>query len=230
MGLCPFSDPAADFAPSKPARLPVKGGEENAGDKGTRELRTGRLTLRRFVLPDADVMFQNYAADGRVTRFLSWEPYQSAEEVRRFVASVIGAYGREDFYHWAIEFEGQIVGSISAIGIDERNGCCEVGYCIACDQWNRGITTEALKAAMSFLFAEVGFRRITAKHDIENLASGAVMKKCGMLYEGRLREHYRRHDGSYGDALAYGILKKEFLGGAGESTGFAGDKTEDLNG
>ncbi|MBC8560159.1 GNAT family N-acetyltransferase [Fumia xinanensis] len=87
LGLCPFSDPAADFAPSKPARLPVKGGEENAGDKGTRELRTGRLTLRRFVLPDADVMFQNYAADGRVTRFLSWEPYQSAEEVRRFVAS-----------------------------------------------------------------------------------------------------------------------------------------------
>lgn len=51
---------------------------------GTREILTDRLTLRRFLLSDAEQMFQNYAADGRVTRFLTWEPYKSVEDVRVF--------------------------------------------------------------------------------------------------------------------------------------------------
>lgn len=183
---------------------------------GTRELRTDRLTLRRFVLSDADVMFQNYAADGRVARFLSWEPYESVEGVHAFLARLIEEYRCKDYYHWAMEWEGQIIGSISVTELDEKNGCCEVGYCIGYGYWNRGFTSEALKAVMGFLFLDVNMHRIIAKHDGENSASGAVMKKCGMAYEGRLREHYCRHDGSYGDALVYGILKKEFLGGAGK--------------
>ena len=183
---------------------------------GTREILTDRLTLRRFLLSDAEQMFQNYAADGRVTRFLTWEPYKSVEGVRAFLIGMMEEYRHKDYYHWAMEWEGQIIGSISVTALDEKNGCCEVGYCIGYDYWNRGFTTEALKAVMGFLFLDVNMHRITAKHDTENPASGAVMKKCGMKVEGRLREHYCRHDGSYGDAVVYGILKKEFLGGAGE--------------
>lgn len=48
--------------------------------------------------------------------------------------------------------------------------------------------------------------RVMAKHDVENPASGEVMKKCGMTYEGRLKEYYLRHDGTYSDALVYGII------------------------
>lgn len=36
------------------------------------------------------------------------------------------------------------------------------------------------------------------------------MQKCKMTYEGRLREHFLRHDGTYSDAIVYGILKSEF--------------------
>lgn len=63
---------------------------------------------------------------------------------------------------------------------------------------------------MNFLFNGVGMHRITAKHDIENPVSGKAMQKCGMKYEGKLREHYLRHDGTYSDSLVYGILKNEF--------------------
>lgn len=61
---------------------------------------------------------------------------------------------------------------------------------------------------MNFLFQEVGIHRITAKHDAENPSSGKVMQKCNMVYEGRLRDYYLRHDGTYSDSLVYGILKK----------------------
>jgi len=36
------------------------------------------------------------------------------------------------------------------------------------------------------------------------------MPKCNMTFEGKLREHYLRHDGTYSDALVYGIIKNEF--------------------
>lgn len=178
--------------------------------KGTKELKTERITLRRFILYDAKSMYKNYATDERVTRFLSWTPYVCVEDVESFLQSVIEEYESISTYHWAIEVDGEIIGSISTISIDEKNCSCEVGYCIAYDYWNKGITSEAFHLIMKFLFEEVEMNRIMAKHDVENPASGKVMQKCGMAYEGRLREHYKRHDGTFSDALVYGILRREF--------------------
>ena len=178
--------------------------------KGTKELNTKRLKLRKFTLSDATYIHKNYATDKRVTKFLSWEPYQNIEDIENFLSDIIRIYSFQNEYHWAIEINNEIIGSISTISIDERNCNCEIGYCIGYDYWNKGIMSEALSATMSFLFNEVGMNKIIAKHDIENTASGKVMLKCNMTYEGKLREHYLRHDDTYSDALIYGILKKEF--------------------
>lgn len=178
--------------------------------KGTQKICTKRLALRPFRLDDAQSMYKNYASDARVTRFLSWQPYTDAEQVRQFLRSVIGSYDDNTQYHWAIEFEGEVIGSISTISIDEKNQSCELGYCLGYAWWNKGITGEVAQAVVRFLFEEVGMHRIMAKHDVENPASGKVMQKCGMTPEGMLRKHYRRHDGSYSDAQIYGILKEEF--------------------
>lgn len=172
--------------------------------KGTQTLHTDRLTLRKFVISDTTYMFRNYATDSRVTKFLSWTPYVKEEDIRPFLSEVIADYVEPNSYHWAIELAGEVVGSISTLSVDEKNHSCEVGYCLGHDYWNKGITTEALAAVMDFLFREVGMHRVMAKHDVENPASGKVMAKCGMTYEGTLKEHYRRHDGTYSDACVYG--------------------------
>lgn len=178
--------------------------------KGTMELYTERLKLRKFVLSDATYMYKNYATDARVTRFLNWEPYKCVEDVEAFLKSVIGEYELKNTYHWAMEFKGEVIGSISIIHLNERDSNCEIGYCIGYDYWNKGITSEALTAVNSFLFNEVGMHRITAKHDVDNPASGKVMQKCNMIFEGRMRGYYLHSDGTYSDALFYSILKDEF--------------------
>ena len=175
--------------------------------KGTQELFTERLRLRRYNISDAGNMFKNYASDARVTKFLSWKPYKSVKDVENYLTGVISKYVSPDVYHWAIEINGEIIGSISVMSVDEKNHNCEIGYCIGHDYWSKGITSEALSAVMTFLFKEVGMHRIFAKHDVENPASGKVMQKCNMMYEGRLREHYLRHDGTYSDALVYSSLQ-----------------------
>ena len=174
--------------------------------QGTRTIRTERLQLRRYMPSDAASMFQNYAADERVARFLTWTPYREEQELHPFLTDVIQSYEDARTYHWAMDWRGQVIGSISAYQIDEKNHSCEVGYCLGVSYWNRGVTSEALAAVLDYLFEQVRFHRIYAKHDVENPASGRVMEKCGMRCEGRPREHYCRHDGSYSDALIYGIV------------------------
>lgn len=74
-----------------------------------------------------------------------------------------------------------------------------------------GIMTEALTGVIDFLFKEVGLNRIVAMHNVDNIASGKVMIKSNMKYEGTLREAniLRDKDGFY-DLAVYSILKYEW--------------------
>ena len=67
---------------------------------------------------------------------------------------------------------------------------------------------EALAAVMGYLFEEVGMQRIEAGHDPKNPASGAVLRKCGMQYEGTLRCRIRSNQGIT-DVAWYSLLKEE---------------------
>ncbi|GAA0773821.1 hypothetical protein GCM10008908_22630 [Clostridium subterminale] len=79
-----------------------------------------------------------------------------------------------------------------------------------------GIITEALKAVINYLFSEVGFNRIVATHDTNNIASGKVMIKSGMKYEGTLRQSEWRDNKGFYDLAVYAILKDEWLKGMEE--------------
>lgn len=178
--------------------------------KGTQTLRTERLVLRKYELSDAQDMFKNYAADERVTKFLTWLPYTNTDDVEEFIRERIAEYDDLSNYNWVIELGGEVVGSISVINGSDHHRNCEVGYCLGCDFWNKGIMAEALAAVIKFLFEEVGMNRIIAKHNEKNPASGRVMQKCGMTHEATFRQHYRMNDGKYYDSILYRILREEY--------------------
>ena len=90
----------------------------------------------------------------------------------------------------------------------EEIGEIEIGYCIGRAYWNKGIVSEALTRLIIFFFDEVGANRVMARHDINNPASGAVMKKCGMQFEGIGRQADRNNQGIC-DVAYYGILKED---------------------
>lgn len=55
--------------------------------KGTQTIITQRLTLRRFQVDDAQAMFDTWANDERVTRFLTWVPHESPELTKQLLES-----------------------------------------------------------------------------------------------------------------------------------------------
>ena len=145
------------------------------------ELFTDRLLLKPWQTEFAKGMFDNWATDKEVTKFLSWEPHKNIEETLQVVSMWMG----EANYNWCIieKSSNEPVGSISVVKRNDREFYCEVGYSSSKKVWNKGYMTEALKEVLNFLFSE-GYVKIVLKHAIENPASGRVMQKAGMTFQG----------------------------------------------
>ena len=177
---------------------------------GTKPIETSRLILRRFTLEDAQAMYDNWASDPEVTKFLCWPTHTSVEVSRTVLSDWVSHYSEENYYQWAIvpkDF-GQPIGSIAAVHIHDRVGKVEIGYCMGKNWWHQGIMTEALNAVIDFFFEEVGANRVEACHDPKNPHSGAVMKKCGMTYEGTHRQASFNNQGIC-DLSWYAILSSD---------------------
>lgn len=174
---------------------------------GTKRIETDRLILRPFTLADAPAMYQNWASDDEVTKFMTWPTHQSMDISSMVLGDWVSHYEETNYYQWAIVTKeiGQPIGSIAAVQIHDRVGSVEIGYCIGKPWWHRGIMTEALTAVIDFFFEEVGANRVEARHDSNNPHSGGVMRKCGMRYEGTLRQADRNNQGLC-DSCVYAIL------------------------
>lgn len=177
---------------------------------GTRTLETERLLLRRFTESDDQAMFSNWASDPDVTKFLMWPPHSDVEVSRSVLRGWIDNYIDDGYYQWAIvpKETGEPIGSIGVVDKDDSIPMAHIGYCIGKAYWGKGITPEALKAVMDFLFNEVGYERIESRHDPKNPNSGKVMMKCGMKYEGTHRMADRNNQGVC-DAAFYARLRTD---------------------
>ncbi len=178
--------------------------------QGTRTLKTERLILRRFVPADAEAIFENWASDPRVTRFLSWTPHESVDATRELLSGWCALYANAAYYHWGIEYEGRLIGGISVVRQSDKNEVAELGYCIGHDYWRRGITAEAAGAVIDYLFREVGVHRVEIHHAVDNPASGRVAEKCGLVSEGILRSSAKTGSGEFKDIRVWGILRDEW--------------------
>ncbi len=179
--------------------------------KGTVRIETERLVLRKFKEEDTESVFRNWTSDCKVTEFLRWPTHRDIETTWKIVKEWAENSERNDFYQWAIELKelGEPIGTISVADMNERLSIVHVGYCIGSRWWHCGITSEAFSAIIPFFFTEVGANRIEAQHDPGNPNSGLVMRKCGLKYEGTLRQADYSNRGVV-DACVYSLLKEEW--------------------
>lgn len=186
--------------------------------QGTIKIETDRLILRRFKIEDADVMYRNWASDDEVTKYLTWPTHANVNVTRMVLEDWIQKYNNPDFYNWAIELKqiGELIGNLSVVKHEEKTGSATIGWCMGKRWWGQRIMPEAARAVLQFLFEEVGFNRIAAKHDKENAKSGRVMQKIGMIREGTLRASGKNNQGIV-DEVYYSILKDDYEANQGES-------------
>ena len=179
--------------------------------KGTFQIQTERLILRRFTINDIEVAFRNWTSDDKVTEYLRWPTHKDIFITESVINRWIENYKNSSFYQWAIVPKdiNEPIGTISVVDMDEKIDKVHIGYCIGSKWWNKGYTSEAFSAIISFLFDEVKVNRIESQHDPNNPNSGNVMKKCGLKYEGTLRKADWSNKGIV-DACMYGLLSEDY--------------------
>ncbi|MCM3088606.1 GNAT family N-acetyltransferase [Bhargavaea ginsengi] len=170
------------------------------------QITTERLLLRRFTAADAPEVSRlcdNYNMYKSTLNLPHPYPLESALE---WIATHEESFASGQLYEFAIT--GRETGHIyGAVGLSHqqthKHG--EIGYWIGEEYWGQGYATEAVKAVLDFAFREKDIHRVYARFFASNPASGKVMEKCGMTYEGTQKDHIYK-EGRYEDLLLYGIL------------------------
>ena len=177
---------------------------------GTNAIETERLILRPFKAEDAADMFRYWTSYKEVTKYLSWQAHPAVAATEAILKLWLRSYDDPMCFRWAITVKDtgdHAVGIIDCVDMDKNIPSCEIGYALSKEFWGMGIMTEALRAVIAYM-CEVGFVRIAARHNTLNPASGKVMLKAGMSFEGVLRKSDVNNQGNAIDLAWYSYINE----------------------
>lgn len=178
---------------------------------GTQPIETERLLLRPFSQTDADSVLRNWASDEHLQSLYSEPVYSTLDEVHGLLEKYISQYERSDYYRWAIisPQSGECIGQIAYFLVDSKNHFAEIEYCIGAEYQCRGYATEATRAIIRFGFEQMNLHKVQICTKTINQPSKRVIEKCGLTYEGTLRDYFCMN-GEYVGRLYFSILRSEF--------------------
>lgn len=175
-------------------------------------LTTPRLLLRALDEADAPILFE-HASNPHLTTFVTWDVHRSIDDSRQFIVDhAAGQYLQAIPDPIAVchrQDPSDIVGMVGATWASRPHQVMEMGYWIAEPYWGRGYATEAARTFLDWAFATFTVNRMQAHHIVENGASGRVMEKLGMTYEGTFRSAVFRRD-RFWDVKFYAVLRDEW--------------------
>lgn len=174
------------------------------------QLCTQRLLLRAMRVSDSADMF-SYASEPRVTEHLLWQPHENERATKRYLEYAQKLYRSGELVDWAVTLKetGRMIGTCGFASLDGENSSGEIGYVLHPDFWGRGLAAEALRVVMQYGFETLGLHRIECRHMHGNESSGKVMQKCGMRYEGTLRDSLYVK-GRFCTIVMYSVLEEEY--------------------
>jgi len=169
-------------------------------------LETVRLKLRPYSEADiAELVPLIGAREVAATTLRIAHPY-TEQDARAFLA-----LAQEPGKIWlatTLRSDGRQIGGVG-LRVEDPHRHAELGYWLGVPYWRQGYATEAAGEMLRYGFVDLGLHRIFASHFRHNPASGRILVKLGMRYEGCQREHLRKWD-QFVDSELYGVLRQEW--------------------
>ena len=154
------------------------------------DFETDRYHLRRVKVDDAKAIFDSYATDEEVTRFLGWKPHHSLADTSTFLEMAAAEWTLGRGYP-VVAFDrisGDFIGMFHPKLIGHR---VNYGYVLQKSAWGKGCATEVMRWLVEHALAHPEIHRAEAFCDVDHPASARVMEKAGMEREGILRSYFR---------------------------------------
>lgn len=143
-----------------------------------KRLETERLILRFITFDDVQAIFDNWASDPEVAKYVTWKVHEDISVTKAVMESWLLEYQKENCYRYGIERkeDGELMGMIDVVGYHHGNPV--IGYCSGRKYWNCGYMSEALKAVVKELFSD-GYKTIVIEAVDKNIGSNRVIQKAG---------------------------------------------------
>jgi ribosomal-protein-alanine N-acetyltransferase len=152
-------------------------------------IETSRLILRPLTIEDAETAYNGWTGDAEINKWVSWLPHHSIDDTIEWLEEIsweqVVPEGKpRDNYIWGFVLKetNELFGSGGLIW-EEDYGLYQVGYNIGKTHWNKGYTTEAMRAIFEFAAANLGIKKVAGGHAKENMASRVVLEKLGFVYD-----------------------------------------------
>ncbi len=182
-------------------------------DEAFTELATARLRLRRFGPQDLET-FAAYRSDPLVARYQGWDVPYCLADAERFLDGVRDSHPDTPgaWFQFAISLpDGPLIGDCGA-GVELDGPLqAEIGFTLARQHQGHGYATEAVRRLLDYLFRDRDKERVRAVCDTRNVASVAVLERCGMRREGQQSTWAK---GEWTDDLLYAVLSAQWPGAA----------------
>jgi RimJ/RimL family protein N-acetyltransferase len=146
--------------------------------KAPQLIETARLMLTEPQMSDAAAIFERYAGDPDVTRYVGWPRHRSVADTEGFLAFSASEWARWSAGPYLIRSreDQRLLGST---GLSFETGArAMTGYVLAKDSWGQGYATEALRAMVDVARA-LGVSSLFALCHPDHRASWHVLEKCG---------------------------------------------------
>lgn len=170
-------------------------------------LETARLKLRPYSNADIPELLPLIGAhEVAATTLRIPHPY-TEDDARSFIAMMAENPNRM-WLAVTLRNDGRQIGGMG-LTLDLQNQHAELGYWLGVAYWGKGFATEAAREMVRYGFESLDVHRIFASHFKGNSASGRILQKLGMSYEGCLREHIRKWN-RFIDSELYGLLRNDW--------------------
>lgn len=145
-------------------------------------------------------------------RWMFWD-LREARQFDQFMDSALARHqnGTDRVFVAYDKTTNRMVGSSRFIDIDETHRGVEIGWTWFVESvWGAYVNPRCKRLMLSYAFEHWGAERVMLKTDHKNLHSQAAIRKLGALYEGTLRHHRQRRDGTWRDTVVFSILRQEW--------------------
>ncbi|MER8157517.1 GNAT family protein [Streptomyces sp. NPDC094472] len=157
----------------------------------------------------ADALFPS-ASDPEVWRWMPRTRPETVTQTRTMLSQMIADPARRCFAVQRRD-DGAVIGSTSLYDLDLDESRAEVGatwFDRSC--WGGPYNAESKLLLFSHAFDELCLVRLALRTDHLNVRSQQALARLGLVYEGTLRSHMRRQDGTRRDSLYYSLLAGEW--------------------